>query len=411
MIVEANRNPALVFIFITLLIDIVGLGIILPVLPKLIQELTGGGMGDASRIGGWMMFSYAITQFLFAPVIGGLSDRYGRRPVLLLSLFGFGVNYLLMSMSTHIVWLFIGRILAGVAGASFSTATAYIADVSPPEKRAQNFGLIGMAFGIGFILGPVLGGIMGQFGTRWPFYAAAALGFLNTVFGYFFLPESLKPELRRAFNWKRANPVGSFKALSRHRSIRKLALALTLVYIAIQSVQNTWSFYTIYRFNWSEAMVGYSLGVAGLLVALVQGGLIRIVTPRLGSRTSAFIGLCSYATGLALFAFCNAAWMMFAFQVVYCMGGLTGPSMQGIMSNTVPPNEQGELQGLLAGLVSLSAIIGPPLMSNLFSFFSGPNAPVYFPGAAFLTGSVLVCISIMIVKRAFQKHFNAEEVR
>ncbi|MFM9057432.1 MAG: MFS transporter, partial [Bacteroidota bacterium] len=190
---KPDRAPALVFVFVTLLIDIVGLGIILPVLPKLIQELTGTGMGDASRIGGWMMFSYAFMQFLFAPIIGGLSDRYGRRPILLLSLFGFGANYLLMALSTHIVFLFAGRMLAGIAGASFTTATAYIADVSPPEKKAQNFGLIGMAFGIGFILGPVLGGLMGQLGTRWPFYAAAALGFLNTAFGYFFLPESLKP--------------------------------------------------------------------------------------------------------------------------------------------------------------------------------------------------------------------------
>lgn len=403
-----QRAPALVFIFITLLIDIVGLGIILPVLPKLIQELTGSSMSDASRYGGWMMFAYAGMQFLFAPIIGGLSDRYGRRPILLLSLFGFGANYLLMSLSTHIVWLFAGRMLAGIAGASFTTATAYIADVSPPEKKAQNFGLIGMAFGIGFILGPVLGGIMGQFGTRWPFYAAAALGFLNTIFGYFFLPESLKPELRRPFNWRRANPIGSFKALAKNRSIRGLALALALVYIAIQSVQSTWSFYTLYRFGWTEAMVGYSLGVAGLLVAIVQGGLIRIVTPRLGSRTSAMIGLCCYATGLALFAFSNAGWMMFAFQTVYCMGGLTGPSMQGIMSNAIPANEQGELQGLLAGLVSLSAIIGPPMMTNLFSFFSGSDAPVYFPGAGFLTGSVLVCISIVIVGRAFQKHTREE---
>lgn len=408
---KQRRSPALLFIFITLLIDIVGLGIILPVLPSLIQELTGSSMGEASRYGGWMMFAYAVMQFLFAPVIGGLSDRYGRRPVLLLSLFGFGANYLLMALSSNIVWLFIGRMLAGIAGASFTTATAYIADVSPPDKKAQNFGLIGMAFGIGFILGPVLGGIMGQFGTRWPFFTAAILGFLNTAFGYFFLPESLKPELRRAFRWQRANPVGSFKALNRHRSIRGLALALALVYIAIQSVQSTWSFYTMYRFGWSEAIVGYSLGVAGLLVALVQGGLIRIVTPRLGSYTSAYIGLFSYATGLALFAFCSEAWMMFAFQAVYCMGGLTGPSMQGIISNAVPANEQGELQGLLAGLVSLSAIIGPPMMSNLFSFFSGENTPVYFPGAAFLTGSILVGMSLFIVRRAFRRHFKVEQVR
>lgn len=400
-----HQSPALLFIFITLLIDIIGLGIIIPVLPKLIQELTGSGMGDASRYSGWMMFAYASMQFLFAPIIGGLSDRYGRRPILLLSLLGFGANYLLMALSTHIAWLFAGRMLAGIAGASITTATAYIADVSPPERKAQNFGLIGMAFGIGFILGPVLGGIMGQFGTRWPFYAAAALGFLNTIFGYFFLPESLKQELRRPFQWKRANPIGSFKALARNHSIRGMALALALVYIAIQSVQSTWSFYTMFRFGWSEAMVGYSLGVAGLLVALVQGGLIRIVTPRLGSRTSAFIGLCSYATGLALIAFSNAGWMMFACQVVYCMGGLTGPSLQGIMSNSVPANEQGELQGLLTGLVSLSAIIGPPMMSNLFSFFSGDQSPLHFPGAAFLTGSLLVCISIVIVSRAFKKHF------
>ena len=400
-----SNKPALSFIFITMLVDIIGLGIILPVLPALIQELTGGTVSDASKYGGWMMFAYAIMQFLFSPILGGLSDRFGRRPILLISLFGFGLDYLFLAFAPTIAWLFVGRLLSGICGASITTATAYIADISTPEKRAQNFGIVGMAFGIGFIVGPVIGGVLGEFGSRIPFFAAAGLTFLNWVYGYFVLPESLSVENRRKFEWKRANPIGSLKHLGRYPVILGLVASLVLVYIAAHAVQSTWTFFTIERFSWSKAMVGYSLGMAGLCVAIVQGGLIRIINPRLGPNRSVYVGMMMYAVGLSLFAFSNQGWMMFVFLIPYCLGGIAGPSLQGIISNQVPANEQGELQGALTSLISVTSIIGPPLMTNLFAFFTKKNSVIYFPGAAFMMGAILVSISGFLAWRTLSGRF------
>ncbi len=404
-----SNKPALSFIFVTMLVDIIGLGIILPVLPALIQELTGGTVSDASKYGGWMMFAYAIMQFLFSPILGGLSDRFGRRPILLISLFGFGLDYLFLAFAPTIGWLFVGRLLAGICGASITTATAYIADISTPEKRAQNFGIVGMAFGIGFIVGPVLGGLLGEFGSRIPFFAAAGLTFLNWVYGYFVLPESLSVENRRKFDWKRANPIGSLKHLGRYPVILGLVASLVLVYIAAHAVQSTWTFFTIERFSWSKAMVGYSLGMAGLCVAIVQGGLIRIINPRLGPNRSVYVGMMMYTVGLSLFAFSNQGWMMFVFLIPYCLGGIAGPSLQGIISNQVPANEQGELQGALTSLISVTSIIGPPLMTNLFAFFTRKNGVIYFPGAAFMMGAILVSISGFLAWRTLSGRFMKQQ--
>lgn len=404
-----RNKPALSFIFITMLVDIIGLGIILPVLPALIQELTGGTVSDASKYGGWMMFAYAIMQFLFSPILGGLSDRFGRRPILLISLFGFGLDYLFLAFAPTIAWLFVGRLLSGICGASITTATAYIADISTPEKRAQNFGIVGMAFGIGFIVGPVIGGVLGEFGSRIPFFAAAGLTFLNWVYGYFVLPESLSVENRRKFEWKRANPIGSLKHLGRYPVILGLVASLVLVYIAAHAVQSTWTFFTIERFSWSKAMVGYSLGMAGLCVAIVQGGLIRIINPRLGPNRSVYVGMMMYAVGLSLFAFSNQGWMMFVFLIPYCLGGIAGPSLQGIISNQVPANEQGELQGALTSLISVTSIIGPPLMTNLFAFFTKKNSVIYFPGAAFMMGAILVSISGFLAWRTLSGRFIKQQ--
>ncbi len=406
-----SKRPALGFIFITLLIDIIGLGIIIPVTPKLIQSLTACTISEASQYGGWLMFAYAIMQFLFSPVLGGLSDRFGRRPVLLFSLFGFGLDYLFLALAPGISWLFAGRLLAGITGASITTATAYIADISPPEKRAQNFGIVGMAFGIGFIIGPVLGGVLGQYGVRVPFYAAAGITFLNWLYGYFILPESLHPEHRRKFSWARANPLGSLRQLKKYPVIMGLVASLVLIYIAAHAVQSTWAYFTIERFRWSEAMVGYSLGMAGLCVAIVQGGLIRIINPRLGANRSVYVGMMLYTLGLALFAFSNKSWMMFAFLIPYCLGGIAGPSLQGIISNQVPANEQGELQGALTSLISITSIIGPPLMTNLFSYFTGNSAPFYFPGAAFMAGAVLIMFSGLLAWRTLSGRFVKNNIQ
>lgn len=397
-----KRSAALSFIFVTVLIDVIGFGIIIPVMPKLIEHLTGEGLSEASQYGGWLLFAFALMQFFCSPIVGGLSDRYGRRPVLLLALLGFGLDYLFLAFAPTITWLFVGRVIAGATGASMTTATAYIADVSEPEKRAQNFGLIGAAFGLGFIIGPVIGGLFSHWGPRAPFLAAAGLTFINVLYGYFILPESLLPENRRPFNWARANPVGSLMHLWRYPVVTGLIASLVLIYVAAHAVQSTWSYYTMQKFGWDEAWVGYSLGFVGVLIALVQGLLIRITIPKLGQKWSIYAGLLLYTFGLALFAFATQGWMMFAFLVPYCLGGICGPALQGVISSQVPASEQGELQGALTSLISATAIIGPPVMTNLFAWFTKPNAPVHFPGAPFLAGAVLTFISILLSRQALE---------
>lgn len=404
---EGKRQPALGFIFITLLIDITGFGIVIPVFPKLIEHLIHGDLSQAALWGGWLTLAYSVMQFLFAPVLGNLSDRYGRRPILLGSLLGFGIDYTFLAFAPNIGLLFVGRIIAGITGASFTTASAYIADVSTPEKRAQNFGIIGAAFGLGFIIGPVLGGVLGQFSTKLPFLAAAGLALLNAIYGFFILPESLAPENRRPFEWKRANPVGSLMQLKKYPAVSGLIVSLILIYIAAHAVQSTWSYFTMSRFKWTEALVGYSLGLVGLLSGLVQGLLIRVTIPKLGQKKSIVIGLTLYSIALFFFAIASQSWMMYAILVIYCTGGIAGPALQGLISTQIPPNEQGELQGGLTSLMSVTSIIGPPLMTNLFAFFTGKSAPVHFPGAPFLMGAVLMLAStlfaILNFKRARQK--------
>ncbi|TDH28014.1 MFS transporter [Segetibacter sp. 3557_3] len=398
-----SRKAAMGFIFITLLIDVTGLGLIIPVFPKLITELIHDDISAASEWGGWLTFAYAIMQFLFAPVLGNLSDKYGRRPVLLFSLLGFGIDYLFLSFAPTIWWLFAGRLIAGITGASFTTATAYIADISTDKDRAQNFGMVGAAFGLGFIIGPVIGGLLGGFGSRVPFLVAAGLALLNALYGYFVLPESLDKANRRPFSWKRANPLGSLVQLRRYPSMGGLIGAFVLIYIASHAVQSTWTYINIEKFQWSEAMIGYSLGMVGLLVALVQGGLIRIVNPRLGNEKSIYVGLIMYALGLMLFAFASQTWMMFAFLVPYCLGGIAGPALQSIISGEVPANEQGELQGALTSVMSATSIVGPLLMTHLFAWFTGPAAPVQFAGAPFLVGAILMLISAILSWLALHK--------
>lgn len=402
-----KKQAAIGFIFITMLIDITGWGIIIPVIPKLIAELIQGDISEAAKYGGWLTFAYAITQFVCAPLIGNLSDKYGRRPIILISLFAFALDYLLLAFSPTIVWLFIGRIIAGLTGASITTASAYIADVSTPENRAKNFGMIGAAFGLGFIIGPVLGGLLGQYGSRVPFYAAAVLCLLNFLYGYFILPESLSKENRRAFEWKRANPIGALLNLKKYPSLIGLILAIFLLYVGSHAVHSNWSFFTMYRFGWDEKMVGISLGVVGLLVGLVQGGLVRFTSPRLGNQKSIYWGLSLYTIGMLLFAFATQSWMMFAFLVPYCLGGIAGPALQSEVSGKVPANEQGEIQGTLASLMSASAIIGPPMMTNTFYFFTHDEAPFQLPGAPFILGGFLMLVSTILAYFSMKKHFTS----
>ncbi|MCW3074785.1 MAG: tetracycline resistance efflux pump [Flaviaesturariibacter sp.] len=397
-----TRNAAISFIFFTLLIDVAGLGLIIPVMPKLIGDLTGENISRVSQIGGWLTISYAAMQFLFSPFIGNLSDRFGRRPVLLISLLGFGVDYIFLSFAPTLGWLFVGRLIAGITGASFTTAAAYIADISTDENRSKNFGMIGAAFGLGFIIGPVIGGFLGSFGPRIPFMVAAGLSLLNAAYGYFVLPESLPKENRRAFSWGRANPFGAFLFLKKYASLTALILSLILIYIAGHAVQSNWTFFTVQKFSWSEKMIGISLTMFGILIALVQAGLIRYTSKRLGNEKSVYTGLLLYTLGLTLFAFATKTWMMFAFMVPYCLGGIAGPALQSIISGHVPSNEQGELQGALTSLMSITSIIGPFLMTNLFAYFTRPEAPVQFAGAPFLLAALLMLVSSFLAYQALR---------
>ena len=401
-----NRTASLAFIFVTILLDVIGVGLIIPVLPGLISEFVGGDLALAARYGGLLMALYALMQLVFAPIIGALSDQYGRRPVLLFSLFGFACDYILLALSPNITWLFIGRILAGITGASYTTAVAYIADISSPEDRGKNFGLVGAAFGIGFIIGPLIGGFLSQYGVKVPFWAAAALTFFNWLYGYFILPESLSEENRRKFDWKRANFVGALIKLFARKEIVGLVCAMFCVYLAGQVHPSTWAYFTMKRFAWDGLHVAYSLAFVGLIIGAVQGGLIRFTTPKLGQKRSIIIGFIFYILGFALFSIASEGWMMYAFMIPFGLGGLAGPTLQGVISSQVSPTEQGELQGSLTILMSATLVLAPPFHTNLFSYFSAENAPIYFPGAAFLAGSLLSVIALIITVYTLPKNIT-----
>jgi MFS transporter, DHA1 family, tetracycline resistance protein len=386
---KAGSNKAILFIFITLFIDVMGIGIIIPVLPKLIMSLEHCTIGEANVISGYMLTVYSLMQFVFSPVLGALSDRYGRRIVILISLLGFGIDYLFLGFAGSITLLFIGRLIAGITGASFTVAGAYIADVSPPEKRAQNFGIIGAAFGLGFIAGPAIGGMISGFGDRVPFFVAAGLALLNWLYGFFILPESLKPENRRKFEWKRANPVGALVQLIKKPIVARLAIVFFLINLAGQSLPGCWSFYTIDRYGWTENGVGLSLAFVGICVAIVQGGLTRVIIPKLGENRSVYFGIFMAMIGLIGIAFSWEGWMVFAATVPLALGGINGPSLQSIVSKEIPSNEQGELQGFLTSVVSITAVLGPLLFPWLFKSFSAGEYGIVLPGAPYIAAAIL----------------------
>jgi DHA1 family tetracycline resistance protein-like MFS transporter len=391
---------ALAFIFVTALLDSIGFGIIMPVLPQLVMGVTGEDLSSAARYGGLLIFAYAVMQFFLAPVIGNLSDRFGRRPVLLLSLAVLCVDYLIMYWAPSFAWLLLGRMIAGAAASTFSTCNAYIADISAPEKRAQNFGLIGAAFGMGFVLGPVIGGFLGESDPRMPFMAAAVLSFTNFLYGLFVLPESLATEKRRPFDLSRANPLGTLTALKRYPMVFGLIGAYVLFQMGHHALPATWSFFAIEKFDWSPREIGYSLGAVGILMVLVQAVLLRVALPRLGSRRAAMIGYVCAIVSFLGYAFVTEGWMIYPFLVAGAMQGFISPAMQGIMSTQVSDSEQGELQGGLGSMSSLTSIISPPFMTQLFAAFTGPAAPVYFAGAPWLAAAILTLLSLALFLRA-----------
>lgn len=396
-------NAAFVFIFIAVLVDSIGFGIILPVLPRLIMELTGVTVDRAAAYGGWLAFVYALLQFFCAPVLGNLSDRFGRRPVLLFALFALGVDYFVMGLAPAIGWLFAGRAIAGVAGASFTPAYAYVADISPPERRAQNFGLMGAAFGIGFILGPAIGGLLGGLGPRAPFFTAGVIALANGTFGLIALPESLGSGSRRRFDWRRANPLGTLRQIRRFPAVTWLLGALFLWQLGHQVLPSTWAFYTISKFHWTSAEVGYSLAFVGTVMAFAQGVLTRVMIPWFGGeRRAAAAGMTAAVVAYLGYALVPAGWMMYVVSLSTAVFALTYPSMNALASQQIPANAQGELQGAVASLYSLSSIFGPPLMTQVFGYFSRADATVHFPGAAFLTAALLTMLCAVLFAKAMR---------
>lgn len=386
---QLNRKSAFVFVFTTVLVDSIGFGIILPVLPMLIMQLTGAPIDRAAAFGGGLSFVYAIVQFFCAPVLGNLSDRFGRRPVLLFALLALGCDYLIMGFAPTIAWLYIGRAIAGCAGASFTPAYAYVADITEPKKRAQSFGLMGAAFGVGFVAGPAIGGLLGTFGPRTPFFAAAAIALLNFSFGCLALPESLARDSRRPFDWKRANPLGTFRQMLRYPSITWLFGAIFLWQLGHQVLPSTWAFYTIAKFHWTSAQVGGSLAFVGLVMALAQGLLTPVLIRWLGGEhRAALAGMAAAVLAYLGYAFATRGWMMYMVGLTTAVFALTYPAMNALASQRVPANAQGELQGAVASVYGLSSIVGPPVMTQIFVHFAAPAARVYFPGAAFLAAAM-----------------------
>lgn len=399
---QANKT-ALLFIFVTILVDVIGIGIILPILPELIMELTGEGTAMAVIYGMWLTTAFAGMQFLFSPVLGEISDSYGRRPILLLALLGLSFDYLIHAWAPTIMWLFIGRFLAGITGASFTVASAYIADISTKEEKAKNFGLIGAAFGLGFIIGPGIGGFFGEIDIRLPFYIAAGLTFSNFVFGFFFVPESLALENRRPINLWKMIPGVSLVSLRNYKGVLLLIFAFFLANLAGQALPSTWSYYGIERYDWSPREIGISLMVVGLLVAIAQGFLVGIVVKKFGKKHTIIAGFLLWTIGMFLFSQASEPWMLYAFLIPYAFGGVAGPTIQGLISNQVSEKEQGNLQGAITGLISVTAILGQLIFSSVFYYFIRPETDIYFPGAPYALAAIFLFIAFLFATLAMKR--------
>lgn len=384
-----NRLP-LIFILITVMLDSMGIGLIMPVMPDLIQELEAGDLGQAALWGGILAAIFAVMQFLFGPVIGGLSDRFGRRPVLLIALVVMAFDYVLMAVAGTIWLLVIGRIIGGITAATQSTASAYMADISKPKDKSANFGLIGAAFGMGFVLGPLMGGLLAEYGTRAPFWAAAVLAGANAIFGYFALPETVTDRIRRPFSLRRANPLGAFKHIGQLPGLGRL-MGMSFIYgIAFFVYPSIWAYFGKLQFGWGPGMIGLSLGAFGIGIAIVQGVLIRPILARIGERNAVLLGLGVDVVAFVALGFVTNGWIALALTPLTALGSIAGPALQGIMSRTAPDDQQGELQGALTSINAVASIAAPLAMTQVFFYFTHENAPIYLPGAPFILSAILV---------------------
>ena len=393
------RRAAVIFIFFTVVLDILALGIVIPVLPILVEQFMGGDTARAATIYGMFGTVWALMQFLCAPILGALSDQWGRRPVILISCLGLGLDYVLMALAPTLSWLFVGRVISGITAASFSTAGAYIADVTPPEKRAASFGILGAAFGLGFVLGPAMGGVLGAVDPRLPFWVAAGLALLNAAYGFFVLPESLALEVRKPFSWRRVNPLGSLRLLRSHRELFGLATVTAFYQLAHHVLPSVFVLYGSYRYGWDARATGLTLAAVGVVSIIVQGGLVRPLVARFGERRMLLLGLVSGAIGFAIYGLAdtgNAFWWGIP---IFGLMGLFGPSAQGLMTRHVTPSEQGQLQGINSSFMGLTGIFGPTLFTFTFAAFIGPYASRHQPGAPFLLAAALMVIAFAIAWR------------
>lgn len=391
-------DRTIVFILITLVLDAMGFGLIMPVMPALLKEIGDVPLSDAALVGSALSAVFAVMQFLCGPLIGSISDRYGRRPVLLGSLFVMAVDFVIMALAQTFWLLFLGRMIGGVTAATQSTATAVIADISKPEEKAARFGLVGAAFGLGFVLGPLIGGVLAEYGTRAPFYAAAALATANMTFGYFVMPETVTDRTRRAFTWKRANPLGAFAHVSLNPQIRPLLVMFFFYQIAFFVYPLIWSYFTTAQFGWSERTIGFSLAAFGISMAVVQGGLIRYILKWFGDRGTVLYGLIFNTLAFVVLAFVTEGWMALLFTPITALGAVVVPALQGILSKMTSDDSQGELQGVLSSISALGMIISPMLIGPVFAYFAADDAAIYLPGAPFLVSAVLmlVCIGVFL---------------
>ena len=391
-----HKRHALTFVSITVFLDTVGFGVIVPVLPQFLVLIGNVNLSDASALSGYLIFSYAVTNFMFAPMLGNLSDAYGRKPLLVTSLFVYGGAYLLSGFATALWMLFLGRLLSGITSATYAIANALIADVSTAEDKAQNFGLLGVAFGLGFIVGPALGGIIGAWDLRAPFFIASGLAFINTLYGLIFFRETLAPENRRPFELKRASPWGALTQLSKYPLLIGLVIAVFLNNIGYHIWPSNWNFYTIETFAWTPLDVGLSMAFVGVMSVIVQGGLLRIVIPKFGPVRCAYFGITATIVAFVGVATAGSSAALFFWCGMSSLGGLAAPSVNSILSNQVAADSQGELQGIMASVSSVAMIVGPLLLTQTFTYFTSDSAPLYLPGSAFWVAAILTSAALII---------------
>ncbi len=388
------RPAAVAFIFITIVLDVLALGIIIPVLPKLVSGFLGNDTARTAKILGLFSTVWALMQFVSSPIMGALSDRFGRRRVILVSNFGLGFDYLLMALAPTLSWLFVGRVISGITAASFTTASAYVADVTPPEKRAAGFGMLGAAFGLGFILGPAVGGLLGGMNPRLPFWVAGALALANAMYGLFVLPESLPKSSRRPFTWARANPIGALSLLRSHPVVLGLSGVNMVGYLAHNVIPSMFVLYVGYRFGWSERMVGLTLAISGLCSMLMQGVLIRPIVARLGERRAQLLGLVAGTVSFAIYGLAPTGAIALMGVPLFALMGIYGPASQSLITRHISASEQGQLQGANSSLMAITGLFGPSLFTLTFAYFIGPRAPLYLPGAPFLLAALIMLVGL-----------------